>query len=206
MNIRRRSILGEPPQVDWSKKHLTFVTLSDGQYTFTNQTEYSKDDGETWTQLEANEPLDVVKGDKIMWRGTIIPNLDYGSGTFSSTAYFNAKGNPLSLNYEDEFDSAVLAGYNFKALFSGNKQIINAENLSLPTIELTDGCYSTMFSGCTSLVTAPELPAETLAVGCYSNMFTACSSLTVAPELPATGLANSCYSYRTYFYNNYLPT
>ena len=34
-----------------------------------------------------------------------------------------------------------------------------------------------MFNGCTSLTTAPELPATTLANGCYSNMFRNCSNL-----------------------------
>ena len=52
-----------------------------------------------------------------------------------------------------------------------------------------------MFSGCTSLTQAPELPATTLASSCYSQMFYNCTSLTQAPELPATTLASSCYSY-----------
>jgi hypothetical protein len=34
-----------------------------------------------------------------------------------------------------------------------------------------------MFRGCTSLVTAPELPATTLSERCYYNMFYGCSSL-----------------------------
>ena len=34
-----------------------------------------------------------------------------------------------------------------------------------------------MFSGCTSLTTAPELPATTLATSCYAYMFDDCSSL-----------------------------
>jgi hypothetical protein len=34
-----------------------------------------------------------------------------------------------------------------------------------------------MFIGCTSLVTAPNLPATTLVNNCYSNMFGGCSSL-----------------------------
>jgi hypothetical protein len=50
-----------------------------------------------------------------------------------------------------------------------------------------------MFDGCTSLVTAPELPATTLADYCYQQMFYNCTSLTTAPELPATTLADSCY-------------
>ena len=52
-----------------------------------------------------------------------------------------------------------------------------------------------MFQGCTSLTTAPELPATTLADSCYSSMFYVCSSLTQAPALPATTLADYCYYY-----------
>lgn len=60
-------------------------------------------------------------------------------------------------------------------------------------------CYYRMFNSCTSLTTAPALPATTLANNCYSNMFNGCKSLTTAPALPATTLANSCYNYM--FYN-----
>ena len=56
-----------------------------------------------------------------------------------------------------------------------------------------------MFHGCTSLTTAPALPATTLANSCYRNMFEGCRSLTTAPALPATTLANYCYQYM--FYN-----
>jgi hypothetical protein len=34
-----------------------------------------------------------------------------------------------------------------------------------------------MFRGCTSLTTAPELPATTLASNCYHGMFQGCTSL-----------------------------
>ena len=56
-----------------------------------------------------------------------------------------------------------------------------------------------MFYGCSSLTSAPELPATTLANYCYSYMFYGCTSLTSAPELPATTLTGGCYSYM--FYN-----
>ena len=52
-----------------------------------------------------------------------------------------------------------------------------------------------MFQDCTSLTTAPELPATTLGTSCYMNMFRGCTSLTTAPALPATTLANNCYAY-----------
>ena len=51
-----------------------------------------------------------------------------------------------------------------------------------------------MFRGCTSLTTAPALPATTLTEYCYANMFYGCTSLTTAPTLPATTLANNCYA------------
>ena len=60
-------------------------------------------------------------------------------------------------------------------------------------------CYASMFRDCTSLTTAPELPATMLisgstSDGCYQYMFRDCTSLTTAPELPATTLAQNCYN------------
>lgn len=48
---------------------------------------------------------------------------------------------------------------------------------------------------CTSLTTAPQLPAISLTRGCYKNMLRGCESLMYAPELPATTLASQCYEY-----------
>ena len=66
---------------------------------------------------------------------------------------------------------------------------------ALPATTLANYCYQYMFRGCTSLTTAPALPATTLANYCYAYMFYNCSSLTTAPALPATTLANYCYQY-----------
>ena len=64
----------------------------------------------------------------------------------------------------------------------------------LPATTLANNCYSEMFSGCQFLTQAQAiLPATTLASSCYAYMFVNCSSLTQAPELPATTLANNCY-------------
>ncbi len=48
-----------------------------------------------------------------------------------------------------------------------------------------------MFSGCTSLTNAPNLPATTLEWNCYEEMFSGCTNLTKAPNLPASKLAGS---------------
>ena len=50
-----------------------------------------------------------------------------------------------------------------------------------------------MFRGCTSLTSAPALPATTLTSSCYNGMFYNCTSLSSAPALPATELYSSCY-------------
>ena len=56
-----------------------------------------------------------------------------------------------------------------------------------------DLCFFFMFNGCTSLVTAPSLPATTLAPMCYNTMFCGCINLVTVPALPATTLEDSCY-------------
>ena len=65
----------------------------------------------------------------------------------------------------------------------------------LPAKNLANSCYSSMFSNCTALTSAPELPATTLAQSCYNNMFSNCTALTSAPNLPATTLVDKCYYY-----------
>lgn len=57
--------------------------------------------------------------------------------------------------------------------------------------QMADFCYDNMFYGCTSLVTAPELPATTLADYCYSGMFCNCTSL----NLYSTPTGNATYAW-----------
>ena len=86
----------------------------------------------------------------------------------------------------------TLADSCYSSMFSDCTSLTTAP--SLPATTLTDSCYSSMFSGCTSLTTVPSLPATTLTDSCYSYMFSGCRSLTTVPSLPATTLARSCYS------------
>ena len=85
-----------------------------------------------------------------------------------------------------------MANYCYSYMFRGCTSLTTAP--SLPATTLADYCYSYMFRGCTSLTTAPSLPATTLKPNCYYSMFRGCTSLTTAPSLPATTLANYCYS------------
>ena len=81
-------------------------------------------------------------------------------------------------------------------MFSGCTSLISAPNL--PATTLADYCYYYMFRGCTSLTSAPSLPANTLASNCYESMFSGCIGLTQAPNLPATILASGCYNQMFY--------
>ena len=49
-----------------------------------------------------------------------------------------------------------------------------------------------MFSNCTSLTIAPELPATTLANYCYSSMFSECESLNYIKCLATNISATNC--------------
>ena len=85
----------------------------------------------------------------------------------------------------------VLPNYAFLGLFMRCTSLVSAPEL--PATTLAVGCYYSMFFRCSSLTQAPALPATTLADSCYYSMFNGCRSLTQAPELPATTLANYCY-------------
>jgi hypothetical protein len=85
-----------------------------------------------------------------------------------------------------------------KIASSGNIMSLLDKTCQSTTIS-NNYCYYRIFNGCTSLTTAPALPATTLANNCYYYMFYDCTSLTTAPALPATTLASYCYNFM--FYN-----
>ena len=188
----------------YSTMYLTFKALESGTFSFSkvgigNDIQYSLDGGSIWASLtsESNTPI-VAAGNEIMWKAELTPDFFGGIGSFSSTGEFNAMGNIMSLLYGDNFVGQTdLTGndYAFANLFYYNDKLIDAANLNLPATTLANYCYQSMFYGCTSLTTAPEISATTLANGCYVDMFNGCTSLTTAPALPAITLVDSCYYY-----------
>ena len=137
--------------------------------------------------------------DGITWLTT--PNtLSMGNNTL---VYFKNNSKKISLNIK--FNSNAKIGGDLSSLtnmegsccyelFKDNTYLTDASELILPWDTLKYDCYYFMFYNCTSLKTAPELPATTLAVCCYRFMFVNCTSLTTAPAvLPATVLTSNCY-------------
>lgn len=178
--------------------------MEDGTFSFTKKgtgddIQYSLDNGGTWVSLASGATTPTITaGNQIIWKSTITPNSSKikGIGTFSSTGNFDAQGNIMSLLYGNSFNGNTdLNGkdYAFYGLFGRCTKLINTNELILPATTLANNCYFEMFSGCTSLTTAPELPATTLVRSCYYGMFRDCTSLSTAPELPATTLDNNCY-------------
>lgn len=107
-----------------------------------------------------------------------------------------SSGNIMSLiygiNLNEENELVIPCDYMFFLLFYRCTSLISAPNL--PATTLTYRCYGSMFLYCSKLLTAPKLPATTLTDYCYSSMFSDCTSLFTAPELPASTLVDNCYS------------
>ena len=94
-----------------------------------------------------------------------------------------------------KFSHSTTTYYNFAMSgdFFGRGDVTSLINGIGGDCALPSFAFVGLFSGCTSLLTSPELPATTLKNNCYQGMFTCCSTLTVAPELPATALSTQCY-------------
>ena len=184
------------PQGGGEYEPICFTSLEDGNtFQLNKEISISVDGKQTWQTLSANTNSPVINtGEKIYFRAT--ENASPFSGTtsnyykFSTEKTCNVSGHPYSLYAKGSF-------YFFANLFNSTK-IVDASSLTLDADIVSNGCYDSMFEGCTSLTTAPELPATTLANSCYNAMFRNCTSLVTAPELPATTLANGCYSYMFY--------
>ena len=184
----------------YENQYLTLVARGSGAFRKTHHSgtfQYSKDNGSTWATATSATTIMVNNGDRVMFKGTLVPNS--GVGIFSANTQFEAEGNPMSLLYGDNFiGQTSVSGKNtaLGRLFQDCSGLTSVENLKLVATTLSYACYYNMFYGCSSLTTVPSglLPSTTLASRCYANMFWECTSLTTVPQLPATTLAEGCYS------------
>ena len=156
--------------------------------------EYSTDESH-WKPYTIGETITLADSTFLLFRSGEHKNRKFSKDDenyyhFEISGPISAQGNIMSLLNRDF--STPLTFYGFFALFEGCTSLLSAPELPATTME--QGCYSQMFSGCTALKSAPELPAEALATNCYRYMFRGCSTLTSAPELPATTMAQGCYN------------
>ena len=187
---------------------LTIEAIEDGTITISNpqqlEVRYSKAadmslSGAT-TDSRAQIEIPVSAGDKLRLWGD---NAAYGHevGPVSCTNIIGSGlhyvyGDICSLISSGEYTQVeTLSPYAFASLFSGNDKLKShpAEELVIRPATVGEGCFRSMFQGCTALERAPELPATTLASFCYESMFSGCTALKQAPALPATTLAEGSY-------------
>lgn len=162
-----------------------------GQGTITNGY-YKINDGK-WSTLSSSS-ITITQNDRLYLKA------DYAEGG-SSSGLFNITGDYI--NISGSFDALLVNSSNkaLKYLFK-NCTLLKRCDATMPSSMYyipsassgdNSGAFSGMFSGCTSLINAPELPYVTLYKNCYKEMFKGCTSLTVAPSLPASVLHDNCY-------------
>lgn len=173
---------------------LWIEAISDTVIRFTHPYEYSKDNY-IWESGSSNTEISLKAGEVCFFRKDYVaPDGTYGIGSFSLTkGRFNIGGNIQSMRNGVKYQGVNdVSSFQFYKLFYRCTGLINANKLIMPT-GTGKSCYKSMFNGCTSLRTAPVLPATTLKGNCYESMFGGCSSLVNAPELPATTTQADCY-------------
>ena len=188
------------------KSYLTFSSSTSFTLKIYNSTkhwdgtiEYFASD-KTWTVWDGTTTLSAVSddGEYVLYlRGsgnTVITGVSTNYRWVLTGTDIKCIGNIENLLGYATVESGAhptMANHCYRNMFSGCTSLIQAP--ALPATTLANSCYNGMFDGCTSLIRAPALPATTLASNCYNNMFYGCTSLIQAPALPAITLVNSCY-------------
>ena len=183
-------------------KYLTFsspnpFSVAVDDYPQWNSMYYSKD-GEAWADWSGSEISAAPKDGAYV---LCFAGLGNTSVTFNGDNTWKIQGTDVSCNGNIEtlldYEKVALGQHPemeagcYVAMFSQCTALVTAPEL--PATKLTDRCYQMMFRG-TSLVEAPKLPATELESSCYYYMFYECASLITAPKLPAMKLAETCYT------------
>ena len=183
-----------------STNYLTFTAEQDNSTIALNSVtnpdiKYRLNEG-AWVQWDYSA-ITLNTGDIVRMKGNNSNGFSTSSSKynqFQMTGKISASGNIMSLLYENDFERrlTIPCEHCFYGMFKDCTSLTTAPKL--PATSLNSNCYANMFRGCTSLTAAPELPATTLASYCYYSMFFGCTGMTTAPDLPATTLDNYCYA------------
>lgn len=177
-NVYRGGILVHTGEKPITYDGLTFEALEPSTIKYTPSTvataQYSYDTV-NWNSAD-NVTLNLNTGDKVFFKGTITGNQTFSNySQFSMSGKVAASGSIMSLQAGDPEDKSLNYKYEFYRMFFECTSLVTAP--VLPATTLAINCYRFMLFGCTSLTNAPELPAKTLTEGCYVNMFNGCSNL-----------------------------
>ena len=155
-------------------------------------------DAKTWTQWSDNTEITLTNvGDYIYVKGNNSLGLSKDGSNyikFVMTGKIAAGGNINSLldNNDGSSITVIPSGYCYMCLFQNCSSLTTAPEL--PATTLKASCYQSMFENCTLLTKTPKLPATTISTWCYYFMFKGCTSLTTVSQLPAITLQDICYA------------
>jgi len=165
-------------------------------------------DGNTWSSYTIWDTITLTNiWDKVYFRNT--STTDTGFSIWSSNYYKFVMTGSIAWSWDITYllnkngTDTVSGRYCFGELFYQCSSLTTAPEL--PATTLGEYCYHGMFVGCTWLTTAPELPATTMFPFCYANMFRWCTWLTAVSKLPATTLGEYCY-YCMFYWCNWLTS
>lgn len=185
------------------RDYLCFTALEEGTFTLSIPAalstgnlqfiEYSINEGKKWiktnnvdnTAVTITTPT-IPEGGKVYWRGEGLScnqkpstnNTNGQAAVFSSTCRFDVSGLLASLIAGKKVTQlSILHNFSFAGLFRGCTTIVNTKDLIVPK-NVAYRCYYMMLYGCTSLISAPTLPALYLADAdrCYEAMFSGCTN------------------------------
>ncbi len=199
--------------VDYSTHYMTMRVISGGTIEWlmgqsagsARVIEYSKDNGANWTSITSTTQgaqIQVSVGDVILFRGN---NTKYHANSYDDrSAYRNAfqitgstvilEGNIMSMLNGDNFIGTTLTSNNtqaFENFFFKCTGIQSAENLIMPS-STTQSCCFQMFYSCSTMTSAPALPAAVISRRSYYAMFQNCSNLNYIKCLATDRTAYEC--------------
>ena len=164
--------------------------------TLSNTYQISKN-GEDWIDYRFENNIILNNESVIYFRCSNHPTTQSHSNyvQFVMTGEIEAWHNAYSMISSSFTNTGESVGdYGMCRLFLNCKSLTKAPLL---LNALADYCYNSMFSGCTSLASAPQLPATTLANSCYYNMFYSCSKL---KEVRVSATTTAMYALGNWLY------
>lgn len=147
-----------------------------------------------FTALEANSTVYLTTSAAILFYSTDNDSWNEWRG---ETLTLQNIGDKLYFYGENEslFDpnTATITNFGMTGMIAASGDVTTLLNPNGVQTLTALGCFLGLFEDCSSLETAPELPATTLSRNCYEAMFRGCTNLKSSPILPATTLAENCY-------------
>jgi hypothetical protein len=154
----------------------------------------------TFEAKEANASVKLTKNGS-----PVVDGLQYRMGTTGTWLKYNIDSNHV-LKLQNIGDKVQFRNikntlstsdkdyvkFQINGIVEGHGDIQSMLNYS---VDCNDYCYYKLFNDCSTLVSPPELPAETIANHSYDSMFYGCTNLLETPELHSIHLGSSCYKY-----------